>query len=210
MHKNLIIIGYSGHAYVAIDIAISQDFSIMGYVDLVPKEVNPFGLKYLGLEEEILLDEVYQDVNLFVAIGDNYIRKNIMEKFGEVRNFSILRHRSATINLLCEISEGTMIASNAVINPLAKIGKGAIINTGVIVEHECNIQDFVHIAPGAVLAGNVAIGQCTFVGANSVIKQGLTIGKNVTIGAGTVVLHNIPDGATVMGNPGRVVRVKNT
>lgn len=44
-------------------------------------------------------------------------------------------------------------------------------------------------------------------GTDSTILGPVTIGNNVTIGAGAVVTKDIPDGATVVGVPGKVIRV---
>lgn len=206
--SSVIFIGYSGHAYVAMDIALLKNLTIEGYIDFDEKEANPFNIQFLG-NEKILLSDNYNGAELFVGIGDNGARKRIISSYEEKYKFSILDHPTSAISTHSEIGQGSMIASNAVINPLAKIGKGCIINTGAIVEHECIIGDFAHIAPGAVLAGNVKVGESSFIGANSVVKQGVTIGNNCIIGAGSVVLKDVPDNAMVVGNPGRIIKVKD-
>ena len=97
--------------------------------------------------------------------------------------------------------------ANAAINPGAEIGKHCIINTASIVEHDCKIADFVHISPNASLAGNVTVEEGAHIGIGSSIIQGVTIGKWAVIGAGSVILKNVPDFATVVGNPGRVIKI---
>lgn len=205
MNKDLIIIGYSGHAYVAIDIALALSFNIIGYVDTNEKKLNPYNLKYLGTDE-ILLQNQYSDTELFIAIGDNHIRSKIFQKLKEKYPFASLFHHRSVQASLSKIGEGTMIASSAVINPLVDIGNACIINTGAIIEHECKVGHYTHVGPGAVLAGNVTIGESTFVGANSVTKQGVTIGSNVTIGAGAVVINDVPHNSVVVGNPARILK----
>ena len=44
--KNINIIGYSGHAFVCIEIALPNDLIIDGYSDLNKKNENPYGLNY--------------------------------------------------------------------------------------------------------------------------------------------------------------------
>jgi len=39
--------------------------------------------------------------------------------------------------------------------------------------------------------------------------QNITIGKWCIIGAGCVVINDIPDFAVVVGNPGKVIKIKN-
>ena len=36
-NKNLVIIGYSGHSYGCVEVAIKQGFSIVGYHDILEK-----------------------------------------------------------------------------------------------------------------------------------------------------------------------------
>ena len=47
------IIGYSGHSYGCIEVAIKNGFSIVGYHDIKEDISNPYNLKYLGHEEEL-------------------------------------------------------------------------------------------------------------------------------------------------------------
>ena len=47
MGKKINIIGYSGHSYVCIEIALLNNF-IIGYCDLNKKNKNPYNLSYLG------------------------------------------------------------------------------------------------------------------------------------------------------------------
>ncbi len=202
MDNSIILIGYSGHAFVVCDILYKNDIQIKGYCERHVKHNNPFNLEFLG--EESKYDFVDQEV--FIAIGDNRIREKV---FLALSKRAIIGddvyHPSAEIGCLCELGSMAMIGANAVINPLSIIGDGAIINTGAIIEHECKIGAFVHIAPGAVLAGNVTVGERSFVGARAVVKQGVVIGKDVTIGAGAVIIKDVPDGVTVVGNPGRIM-----
>ena len=203
--RDIIVIGYSGHGYVVVDIILSLDLRIKGYIDVGPKDNNPFNLDYLG-DEEILLNEKHKLSKLFVAIGDNKVRKSIMERFELTHTFAKLQHKMSMTTSFCEFGEGSMQAAASVLNPMCQIGKGCIINTGAIIEHECVIGDYTHIAPGAVLAGNVSVGSLTFIGANAVVKQNVSIGNNVTIGAGSVIIQDVPDGVTVVGNPGRIIK----
>jgi sugar O-acyltransferase (sialic acid O-acetyltransferase NeuD family) len=210
--KNTIIIGYSGHAFVVIDILLSQKHIIIGYCDATKKEYNPFNINFLGRESEPYPLSILAKNNYFVGIGDNYIRGKVLDKLAATLvNKPALNviHKKAVCSTHIEIDPqgGVLIAANATINPLVKIGKGVVCNTSSSIDHECVLGNYVHIAPSAVLCGNVKIGDYTFIGANSVIKQGITIGKNVIIGAGSVILNDIPDNCTVVGNPSKIIKL---
>jgi sugar O-acyltransferase (sialic acid O-acetyltransferase NeuD family) len=205
--KNIALIGYSGHAFVAAEIFASQKKTVNAYVDVEEKLVNPYHLKWLGTEHEPSTIEKLKDFDYFVSTGDNLLRKKLtmllMQQTGQqpVNAFHISSVISSSLIRGC----GNMTAANVTINAQVKIGNGVICNTACIIEHECSIDDYVHIAPGAVLCGNVSIGECSFIGANAVIKQGIKIGKNVVVGAGAVILKDIPDNKKAVGNPHRII-----
>ena len=200
MSNKINIIGYSGHSYVCIEIALLNNFIINGYCDLNKKSKNPYNLSYLGEEKNM---NTKQDV--FICIADNIIRNNIYKSLPSL-DFNInLIHPNSIISNTVDIGFQTLICAGAIINSQVKIGNGCIINTGSIIEHECEIGDFSHIAPGAVLSGNVVIGKRSFIGANCIIKQGVKIGCNVTVGAGAVVIDDILNNTKVVGNPSRYI-----
>jgi sugar O-acyltransferase (sialic acid O-acetyltransferase NeuD family) len=201
----MILIGYSGHGFVAFGILSAAGKEVAGYCDVAEKEYNPFNLPYFGSENSEMGLRTIKEQGCFIAVGNNLLRKKIYEDL-QKNNVPAANaiHPSAVIDAFANIAlQGVMIAANVTINPLAKIGTGAICNTGCIIEHECMVGEFAHIGPGAVLCGNVKIGDGTFVGANAVIRQSITIGKNVTIGAGAVVVKDVPDGLTVTGVPAK-------
>ncbi len=198
------IVGYSGHAYVIIDILLNAGRLVTAYCDAEEKTINPYHLTYLGKEMEVI-DKLRQ-FDFFACVGHNGIREKIHTQLSQFLGDPINAiHPSAVISASVKMGEGVMIAANATLNPLVTLGRGVICNTSSSIDHECAVGDFCHIAPGAVLCGNVQVGRSTFIGANSVIKQGIVIGNNVTIGAGTVVIKDIPDNTTVVGNPAKTL-----
>lgn len=204
LKKPVAIVGYSGHAYVIIDIFLNAGRLVTAYCDQEEKSNNPYHLTYLGKEVEVI--NKLKKFDYFACVGHNGIREKIHTQLSQVLGNPINAiHPSAVISGSVKMGDGVMIAANATINPMSHIGRGVICNTSSSIDHECIIGDFCHIAPSAVLCGNVQVGRGTFIGANSVVRQGITIGKNVTIGAGTVVVKDIPDGATVVGNPAKLL-----
>jgi sugar O-acyltransferase (sialic acid O-acetyltransferase NeuD family) len=197
--NELSLIGYSGHAYICAEVALLNGYVIDGYFELTQMASNPFNLNYRG--KGVVLDPA---LTLFVAIGDNALRKKLYNQaYTNGNTISTLIHPKANVSELAEVKSGTLICAGAIINPLAEIGAGVIINSGAIIEHECKIGNFTHVAPGAVLTGNVTVGELCFIGANTVIKQGTTICSNVTIGMGAVVTKNITEPGTYVGAPAR-------
>ena len=200
----MILIGYSGHAFVVYGILKAAGHTITGYCDREEKKQNPFHLPYLGMENSENAIKAMLQTGCFIAVGDNRIRRNIFDQLvikGIQINNAI--HPKSVVDSTAIIApRGVMIAPNVTINPLAKIGSGAICNTGCIIEHECEVGNFSHLGPGAVLCGNVIVGDGSFIGANAVIRQGIRIGKNAMIGAGAVVIKDVPENSLITGNPG--------
>lgn len=206
LDNKIIIIGYSGHAYVVADIAIEKQYQIIGYTEKSKAQNNPFNLNYSGYEREIDFFENKKEAGFIIGIGNNKIREEVYNLIIENnREVLTLISQSANISKTAKIGNGTFVNKNVSINAFANIGKNVILNTACIIEHDCVIGDSAHIAPGTVLAGNVIVGERSFVGANSVIKQGVKIGKDVIVGAGTVVLSDISDGKKIVGNPSRFI-----
>jgi sugar O-acyltransferase (sialic acid O-acetyltransferase NeuD family) len=204
LKKPVAIVGYSGHAYVIIDIFLNAGRLVTAYCDQEEKINNPYHLTYLGKETEVI--DKLKKFDFFACVGHNGIREKIHTQLSQALGNPINAiHPSAVISASVKMGDGVMIAANATLNPLVQLGRGVICNTSSSIDHECVIGDFCHIAPGAVLCGNVQVGRNSFIGANSVIRQGITIGNNVTIGAGTVVIKDVPDNATLVGNPARTL-----
>ncbi|MDO6355567.1 acetyltransferase [Caloramator sp. CAR-1] len=210
---DVIIVGAGGHARVILDILLAmkniENINILGFID-DNKEGEILGYKILGKMDDIKgLKEIYPNLKAVPAIGDNKIRKNIVQKldFFGVELFTAV-HPSVIIGGNVEIGEGTVVMPMAVINNSAKIGRAAIINSSAVIEHDNVIGDFAHISPGAHLAGTVKVGDLTHVGTGANVIPGVKIGKNVTIGAGATVIRDIDDNAVAVGVPAKVIKFK--
>lgn len=202
--KKSVLVGYSGHALVVGDTAMSLGIDLSFYTEKRQNTNNVFDLEYIGFEGDDNYKYWSKQYSYILGIGDNLIREKtaqiLIKNQQEILN---IHHQSASISKLAKLGQGCFVGSHGSVNALSIIGDFCILNTGCIIEHECNIQQSAHIAPGAVLAGNVSVGRRTFVGANSVIKQGVKIGDDVIIGAGAVVINDILDHAIVVGNPAK-------
>lgn len=198
----MILYGASGHAKVIIDILQKNNIKVSKIIDDEPKNEDIFNIPV----EKGTLTENNENNKVIISIGNNEIRKKISEKYQF--DYQTIIHPSAIISKFSRIGNGTVVMANAVVNSDSEIGKHCIINTSAIVEHDCKISDFVHISPNASLAGNVEVGEGAHIGIGSCVIQGVKIGKWATIGAGAVIIRDVPDFATVVGNPGRIIKIK--
>jgi sugar O-acyltransferase (sialic acid O-acetyltransferase NeuD family) len=205
--NQVILAGYSGHAFVAGDILLRSLFNIEGYLELQGKKSNPFNIPWLGNDADESVLNNLRNKKFFAAIGDNNVRRIIFHRLSSAGMISVNAiDPSAVVSASALLNgSGIMIGMNAVINALSQIGAGVICNTACVIEHECKVGNFVHIGPGAVLCGNVTVGENTFIGAGAVIKEGVIIGGGVTVGAGAIIIGNIENNSKVAGNPGRIL-----
>jgi serine O-acetyltransferase len=116
------------------------------------------------------------------------------------------------------ISQFSRAVTGIEIHPGAKIGRRFFIDhgMGVVIGETAEIGDDVLIYQGVTLGGtgkekgkrHPTIGNHVVIGTGAKVLGSIRIGDHVKIGAGSVVVHAVPDDSTVVGVPGRVVRVR--
>lgn len=196
----LYLYGASGHGKVVAEIAEAMGLTVTGFIDGDEEKKHLLDYKVFHAMPGHPLDVV-------VTIGNNTIRQRISTANEQV-SYPVLIHPKTFISQRAVINEGTVIMAGVSVNSETTVGKHCILNTNASVDHDCTIGDFVHISPNAALAGNVEVGEGTHIGIGSCVIQGIKIGKWCTVGAGSVVIRNIPDGATVVGNPAKIIKIK--
>jgi serine O-acetyltransferase len=133
-----------------------------------------------------------------------------------------LAHRlyNAGIPLLPRvISQFSRFCTGIEIHPGASIGRRFFIDhgMGVVIGETSEIGDDVLIYQGVTLGGtgnekgkrHPTIGNHVVIGTGAKVLGSITIGNSVKIGAGSVVVRPVPDNSTVVGIPGRIVRMRN-
>ncbi len=103
------------------------------------------------------------------------------------------------------------------IHPGATIGRRFFIDhgMGVVIGETAEIGDDVLLYQGVTLGGtgkergkrHPTVGDNVVIGTGAKVLGNIRIGNHVKIGAGSVVIHSVPDHSTVVGVPGRVVRI---
>jgi serine acetyltransferase len=102
--------------------------------------------------------------------------------------------------------------------PDVQVGPGLAIfhGTGLVVHSSTVIGTDVLLRHGVTLGAlgdrdesvGPRLGDRVSVGAGAIVLGPVTIGDDAVIGAGSVVLEDVPPGAVVVGNPARVVRIR--
>lgn len=110
------------------------------------------------------------------------------------------------------------LLSNVDIHPGATIGARFFIDHGacVVIGETAEVGDDVTIYHGVTLGGtswskgkrHPTLGDGVLVGAGAKILGPIQVGKNARVGANSVVVQDVPEGCTVVGIPGKVVKVR--
>jgi serine O-acetyltransferase len=115
------------------------------------------------------------------------------------------------------ISQFSRTLTGIEIHPGAKIGRRFFIDhgMGVVIGETAEVGDDVLLYQGVTLGGtgkekgkrHPTVGSHVVVGTGAKVLGNIRVGDYVKIGAGSVVVHPVPDHSTVVGIPGRVVRI---
>lgn len=205
MSKEVVIIGAGGHGKVIADMIEKSGDKVYGFLD----DTKQVGEKIMN-EYEVLgkisecedLQIKNPELNFIIAIGNNFIREEIDQKYA--LHYYIAIHPNSNIGMDVKIGEGTVVMPNTCINASTKIGRNCIINTGAIIEHDNIIEDFVHVSPNATLCGTVHVGKYTHIGAGAIVKNNIKIIDQCILGAGAVVVGDISKQGTYIGVPAKL------
>ena len=115
------------------------------------------------------------------------------------------------------ISQWSKMWTGIEIHPGAKIGRRLVIDhgTGIVIGETAEIGDDCLLYQGVTLGGtgkdvgkrHPTLGNNVMVGSGAKVLGPFKVGNNARIAANSVVLREVPDNATVVGVPGRVVRL---
>lgn len=115
------------------------------------------------------------------------------------------------------LSELTRFFTGIEIHPGANIGSGVFIDhgAGVVIGETAVVGNDVVIYQGVTLGGtgkdkgkrHPTIGNNVMISSGAKVLGPFTVGDGSKIGAGSIVLCEVPPNATVVGVPGRVVKI---
>jgi len=215
----VVIVGARQHAKVVCHIlttstSITRGIKVVGFVDDNPDLFGSTLLGYPILGQFGDLDVIRQKLDLQGAImGISNLHMDVRKRYFE--EFKILGlepvsaiHEAAIVEDTAKIGKGIVLNPNCVINAYATVGNNIVAYSGVTIEHEDIVGDNVYLGPGVNFASGVKVGDDTFIGAGTCVIPDIVIGKGVTIGAGSVIIEDVPDKSVVVGNPGKVIKVK--
>lgn len=214
MTREIIIVGSSGFAKEMLFLLKhshtkdNQKWLIKGFVDTNrTKDDMVMGYPILGDDDWLLNYD--KEINVVIGIGDPFIKKSVADKFSKNLNihFPNIIADTALIGENVVLGKGCIICDMNILTVDICIGDFVTLNLSNTVGHDAYIGDYTTVNPGSNISGNVNIGKLCMIGTGSKIIQGLQVGDEAVIGAGTIIIRDVIEKNTVVGNPGKVVKV---
>ncbi len=122
--------------------------------------------------------------------------------------YSIIDPSSVIPDGYCKIGNGVLIAPYAQLSPDATISDNCMLLANSFVGHDTYLDHFAHLATNAVVGAEVHVGKAVHIGSNATIREKVIIGDYSLIGGGAVVINDVPENSIVVGNPARILRIK--
>lgn len=167
-----------------------------------------------GKPVQLWSDKQLNGTEVALAIGDSAARKRIGHSLGKVnaRLAEALISPRAILAPNVRIGRGAILAGGSTFSVGVTVGVGAYININCSISHDVSVGDWVTIAPGVTIAGHVEISDDVTIGIGATVINGtaekpLRIGRGAVIGAGSCIIRDVHSGQTVVGVPGRPIRV---
>ena len=195
-NKKLFIYG-NGHfaEYVAYVFENDSDFEVIGFcIEKKIYSTKVFNKKPVYIFEEISKTLSSKNHMLFIAVGNNVIRKRIFNQATSM-GYSLANYISSKANYWPNLKLGRniFIDEGCTIQPYVTILDNCILFTSNIAHH--TIIKSHSLISVCTTGGNVIIGEESLIGMNTTIKQNIEIGKKNIIGMGCIIEKNTPNEA---------------
>lgn len=150
-----------------------------------------------------------EEISIAFALGDSSIREKVYLSLNNSNlSFPNLIHPNVQMDVTrVNFGKGNIICGGNILTTNISIGDFMILNLVCTVGHDVVIQEFCSVMPGVNISGGITIGKNCFIGTGAKLINDKKVGDNVVIGAGAVIINDIPDNATVVGNPGKIIKI---
>ena len=202
--KSNIVLGSGGHSRVILEnLYILNKKNIRLYdFNFSSKKNNLIFKNKVNDFKKISKKEISKKNNIFLAIGDNALRKKYFISYRDKINMPNLISKNSNISLLSKVGIANFFNHFCFIGPNVIIGDNNIINTKSLIEHDVKIGSHCHIGPDVKIGGGSFIGNNVMCGIGSILINKIKICSDVILGAGSIVTKNI-------SKPGTYITVEN-
>jgi acetyltransferase EpsM len=218
--KKLVILGGSGIGMIAASIAETVgEYEVSGFLNDVIDVGTQIG-KYKKIPVIGKTDDLPRLLNdsqtyVFIAYVGLQNEKQTFEKISGLGipddRYASLIHPTAIIPKgYVGLGKGILIAPLAQLSPDSTLSDNCLMLANSFLGHDSFMDRFAHLATNSVVGANVRVGKAVHVGSNATIREKVTIGHYSLIGAGSMVLNDVPENAVVVGNPARVLKLRDS
>lgn len=206
--KDLVIIGAGnvGGFLVLNQDLFKTNYNIIGFLDDDPAKLHKkfWNIPVLGTVRDIKKFEAY---SIAIGISNPRIKKELVKKIDSTFNFPSFISKNAWISNKVTIGKGVIIYPGVSVNHESVIEDFVIINMNCAIGHDVTIQKNSSLAPGVNLGGFTYIEPNVDIGIGAATLQKIRIGEGAIIGGQTMLISSVAKGATVVGVPGRVIKI---
>ncbi|MBR1728250.1 MAG: hypothetical protein IJ728_01815, partial [Selenomonadaceae bacterium] len=216
--EQVVILGGGGIAAIAAWIMDRRgDAEVVGLINDVAEVGSFIGrkkkFKVIGKSEDVPQFLLNDDYKFFIAFhGMQRERKTYQKicsfKIPNDKLYSPIDPTAAIAYEYSEVGAGILVAPYAQIGPDVVIGNNTVILGNAFIGHDTSIGNFCHIATNAVVGSNVKIGNACHIGMNATLREFVQIEDYGFVGMSAVVLKDVNENNIVVGNPAKVLRVK--
>lgn len=183
-------------------------YNVLGFINNDP---NTWGMQINNIpiigDDNWVLNYMFP-LNVVIGIGSPYIKRKIVQRFGNKVNYPNLIHPSVIKSNYIKFGCGIIITAGSVLTTNIEIKDHAMINLACTIGHDVKINSYAVLSPGVNVSGNVSIGEGTYIGTGTTILEENIVGHWSTVGAGAMVNKNVDDNATVVGVPAKQIKIK--
>lgn len=215
MSKKVVIIGAGGFAREVQDVfeasrASGEDVEVLGFI------VEPrFGVAGTLVSDLPILGGFdwlrahAAEVAAICAVGAPEVRRRLVASARAVgARFCSVIHPAAVLTRRVHLGQGVVITAGCILTNNIRLGDHVHLNLDCTVGHDSIIEDFATISPGVHVSGNVTLAEGCSIGTGANIIEKRRVGEWSVVGAGTTVIGDVPPNTTVVGVPGRVVKLR--
>ena len=211
--KKAVIIGAGTQGQVYASYLKEAGVPVVGFIDdnedLYRKEV--IGLPVVGKYEDLFHQQLKSEItDVYCPIGVNSVRVEYLSTLKkEGYNIPGFLHHTVSIAPDVTIGEAVYMLAGNIVMPHTSIGNYIMINMDSTIAHHVTLEDGVFMSSGVNIGALIHVKKEAYIGMGVTAMTGIKkIGKETLIGAGTVLIKDVPDYATMVGNPGRLIKIK--
>jgi sugar O-acyltransferase (sialic acid O-acetyltransferase NeuD family) len=164
------IIGAGALGKIVLETAKRAGLYVNGFFDdlMLTQEVD--GVPVLGRFEDFQKNEDAVKKGVYIAIGDNPMRKSLTEEFRSLgTHFPNIIDPNAVVSPSAILGDGNLIMPNTYIGHKCSVGSFNLIFPGVSITHHNHVGSYCFFNPNVSVGGFSRIGDCCKIGMNCVV-----------------------------------------